>query len=92
MRLGVCVQATIIRDGSGKSRGFGFVQFTSVDSVAVAVGASPHQLDADNRVGGTWTACVSIYLVVFLFEANSSVQLPAASTPKRSESLPKNLY
>lgn len=48
--VGVCVQTTIIRDGSGKSRGFGFVQFTSVDSVAIAVGASPHQLDADNRV------------------------------------------
>ncbi|CDJ43005.1 RNA binding motif-containing protein, putative [Eimeria tenella] len=49
-QFGSIEKATIIRDGSGKSRGFGFVQFTSVDSVAVAVGASPHQLDADNRV------------------------------------------
>ncbi|CDJ31165.1 RNA binding motif-containing protein, putative [Eimeria mitis] len=49
-KYGSIEKATIIRDGSGKSRGFGFVQFTSVDSVAVAVGASPHQLDADNRV------------------------------------------
>ncbi|CDJ53240.1 RNA binding motif-containing protein, putative [Eimeria brunetti] len=48
--VGARIQATIIRDGTGKSRGFGFVQFTSVDSVAIAVGASPHQLDADNRV------------------------------------------
>lgn len=49
-QFGSIEKATIIRDGSGKSRGFGFVQFTSVDSVAIAVGASPHQLDADNRV------------------------------------------
>ncbi|CDI76689.1 RNA binding motif-containing protein, putative [Eimeria acervulina] len=49
-QFGSIEKTTIIRDGSGKSRGFGFVQFTSVDSVAIAVGASPHQLDADNRV------------------------------------------
>ncbi|OEH78807.1 RNA binding motif-containing protein [Cyclospora cayetanensis] len=49
-QFGSIEKATIIRDGSGKSRGFGFVQFTSVDSVALAVGASPHQLDSENKV------------------------------------------
>lgn len=49
-QFGSIEKANVIRDVTGKSRGFGFVQFTSVNSVAVAVEASPHQLDADNRV------------------------------------------
>lgn len=49
-QFGSIEKVTVIRDGTGKSRGFGFVQFTNIDSVAVAVEASPHQLDADNRV------------------------------------------
>ncbi|KAL8424575.1 hypothetical protein Efla_003691 [Eimeria flavescens] len=49
-QFGSIEKANVIRDATGKSRGFGFVQFTSVDSVAVAVDASPHQLDPDNRV------------------------------------------
>lgn len=49
-QFGSIEKASIIRDNTGKSRGFGFVQFTSVDSVALAVDASPHQLDPDNQV------------------------------------------
>ncbi|KAL8271323.1 hypothetical protein Esti_004762 [Eimeria stiedai] len=49
-QFGSIEKANVIRDATGKSRGFGFVQFTSVDSVTAAVEASPHQLDADNRV------------------------------------------
>ncbi|KAL8446004.1 hypothetical protein Emag_004856 [Eimeria magna] len=49
-QFGSIEKANVIRDATGKSRGFGFVQFTSIESVAVAVEASPHQLDPDNRV------------------------------------------
>lgn len=47
----VVLQANVIRDETGRSRGFGFVLFLHEGSATAAVAASPHNLNEDNWVG-----------------------------------------